>query len=375
MGRVERLKGRDGWYVSFWDPARKANVRKRIHGTRNEAARTLRDLEAQAERRRLGLDPATADAELAPLISAWQAYNSGRTRQRTWQNYALGLGQVLDWIEAQRHKLRLASDVRLADVEAWKAQALAGGLASRTVAMRVGAVRQMFRWAVRMGHLARNPLAAWEPPRGEPTRRQRALTEFEMAQLLRASQADLADVWRVFLATGLRSGELTSLEWPDVDFEGRRLLVRVVADGYHKTKRERWVPVGDGVLAILGRQRLGLADRPQTEAARRLVFASPRGAHWGNRLRRAMRRCLKAAKLDHETINLHTLRHTAATHMVAAGADVKAVQAILGHSSATVTLDVYAHAVEARKRAAVEALDRLLQLGTARTARAQAASG
>ena len=84
MGRVRELPGRQGLYVEFWHPAQKRNVRFRFRGTRREAERFLRDLLAQADRERAGLAPsASNDVEIADLIRAWRAYNSGRTRPRT----------------------------------------------------------------------------------------------------------------------------------------------------------------------------------------------------------------------------------------------------------------------------------------------------
>ena len=83
------------------------------------------------------------------------------------------------------------------------------------------------------------------------------------------------------------------------------------------------------------------------------MFVNARGNPWGENLSRRLKPCLRAAGLP-TSIDLHCLRHTFGSHLIRAGADVKTVQALLGHSSAMVTLDIYAHAFEDRKREAVE---------------------
>jgi len=370
MGRIVQIRGR--WYVEFWHPAQRRNIRRRVDGTRRQRERFLLDCLVQARREAQGLASAvTNHVEIKELIVAWQAHCAGRVRRRTWESYALGLSQVLDWLEPRRRP-RLVSDIRLADIEQFAAERLAAGASARTVAMRVAALRQMLRWAVRQGRVASNPLAAWRPPRGEKRMVRRAFTAFEFQQLLDASPPELADIWRFFVGTALRAGEVVNLEWRDVDIEGRRLHVRAEVS---KSRRDRWVYYGDAVAAIVTRLRLHLAERPQTEAARRLVFVSPKGSPWGGRLSRKFRACRRAAGLP-EGLDLHCLRHTAATHLIAGGADVKTVQRHLGHSSAMVTLDVYAHAWEANARRAAASLDDLAgRLSEARTARIARAAG
>jgi len=374
MGRIVQLKGRHGYYAEYWHPGQRRNIRKRAHGDRRQRARFLLDCEAKAQREAEGLgDAATNQVDIEELIVAWHHYNTGRTRPSTWKSYALGLGQVLDFLETCRRPRRV-SDLRLADVEAFKADALGRGLTARTVAMRVGPLRQMLTWALREGRIAANPLAAWRAPRGEHRIVRRALTAFEFQQLLNASPPDLADVWRFFAATGLRAGEVTTLEWTDLDVEGRRLHVRGEVS---KSRHDHWVYYGEAVAAILARLRLHLAERPRTEAARRLIFASPKGAAWGERLSRRLQACRKAAGLP--WFDLHCLRHTYASHIIAGGADAVTTSKQLGHSNPIVTMTVYAHAFEAKARAAAAVADDLAGMvpatSSARTARTTGTGG
>ena len=421
MGRVMTLAGRPGLYVEFWHPARGRTVRRRVKGTRRDAARILRELETAADRERLGLDEHLSnDVEIASLIKAWHAHLSGRTRSRTWESYALGLRTVLGWLEPRRRP-RLVSDLRLDDVEAFAAEALSHGLprgvdhgdlpsagvvataeelaclagvvvntvyhwralglpvrddgaydaaavrrwrearaeavplSARSVAMRVGALVALLRWAEEAGRIARNPLGRWKAPRGETRRNRRPLTEWEIAKLLEASPADLGDVWRVALATGLRAGELTSLEWDDVEWEAGRLRVRAETS---KSKRTRHVPMGPTVEAILRRLRLHLAERSDRESARRLVFTNTAGGHWQGALSRRLKPCLVAAGLR-EDIDLHTLRHTYATHLISRGVDPRTVQELLGHATMAAT-EIYTHALATRVAEAADVAEGVL---------------
>jgi integrase len=255
------------------------------------------------------------------------------------------------------------------------------------VNIQVGAVRALFNWADKQGYLRRNPIAKWRSLDAPPSFRRRALTAWEIAKLLQHSPPELADAWRFVLGTGLRAGELTSLEWADVNWDEPSIQVRAETS---KSKRSRVIPLRKDLVAVLRRQlerkagrkaraerlsdlyrrrqreggsdeaiaragqHLKVASRA-VEAAERLAFTNSAGGHWGKELTRRLKSCLKAAGLSTD-IDVHTLRHTFGSHLVAGGWDVKTVQELMGHSSATVTLDVYAHAFEGRKRDAVDAV-------------------
>ncbi|MBM4030180.1 MAG: hypothetical protein FJ291_00150 [Planctomycetes bacterium] len=371
MGRVTQLKGREGWYVEFWHPARHRNVRVRVRGTRAEASRLLTELQAKAQREHL-LGPAataTNDVEIAALVTAWRAHNSGRVRPRTWQSYAFCLHDVLTWMEAH-NRPRSVRDIRLADMEFYKAELLERGLAGRCVDMRVGALRQVLRWALREGRIASNPLEGWRPVGGPQKRDARPLTAFEIGKLLAASPSDVADVWIVFLETGLRFGELSSLEWQDIDLEARQLRVRGETS---KSRRTRFVAMTDRVASILGGLRLRLAERPETGDARRFVFVNSKGNRWRGNLWRRFKRCAARAGLPKEGVHLHALRHTFATYAIHEGCDVKTLQDILGHSTAKVTLDWYAHAFERRAAEVVGLVGRVVEEAESSARRARAA--
>ena len=324
--------------------------------TKREAEKALRDLELEAWRTRHGLGSGVADVEVETLQAVWQAEIQARCRPRTWADYAQSLAAVLGWLRDDakaegRPVPRVTGDVRLADVRRYAAERLGLGRAARTVQKSVGALRQMLTWGAEEGMIPQNPLQRWKPLKGPQRRPRRALSAFEIAKLLSMSQQPFRDIWMVLLGTGLRAGELVAMEWRDVDVEGGELHVRAECS---KSKRPRTIPLRADLLAILRKLRV------RCPGVQRRVFVqrngNPWGGPWGSHLSRRLKVCLRAAGLD-ESVDLHCLRHTFGSHLVRAGADVKSVQALLGHSSATVTLDIYAHEFGDAKREAVELIE------------------
>ena len=350
MGHIRQRAGRSGWFGTLRAAdGHRREVKLRGCRTKAEARTALLRLEHKAWEQREALGAAVpADVEIESLKTAWHAHVTTQCRPRTGESYELGLTEVMDWLT--RYAIaqglrppRLVSEIKLADVEAFAAAKLRTASA-RTTQMRVGAVRAMLRWGIRRGTIGQDPLIRWECLKGPKRRQRRSLTTFEIVKLLENSPWPFRDVWTVFLGTGLRVGELTQLEWSDVDLETMELYVRAEVS---KSKRGRTVPLRADAVAILRHLKL------QAPPGQRLVFVNRRGNRWAGDLSRRLKPCLEAAGLPKE-IDLHCLRHTFGSHLIRGGADVKTVQALLGHSSAMVTLDIYVHAFHDRTREAVE---------------------
>jgi len=387
MGRVTQLKGRTGWYLE-WTDGFGRRCRKRVHGSRGDARDLLRELELKADRDRLELGDGGPQKEpsLQELTDAWRSYLLTHRRPATWESYELGLREVMSWLGERENPLQQPSDISAADLTSFAAWKLASGVAPRTVNIRVGAVRALFNWADKQGYLRRNPIARWKSLDAPPRFRRRTLTAWEIAKLLQYSPPHLADIWRFVLGTGLRSGELASLEWRDINWDEPSIQVRAETS---ESKRSRVIPLRKDLVAVLRRQlqrrparkakaerllalyrkrlreaetdeAIKLAERHLRVASRAaeavdcVVFTNSVGGRWRKELCRRLEPCLKAAGLSTD-LDVHTLRHTFGSHLIAGGWDVKTVQELMGHSSATVTLDVYAHAFEDRKRDAVQA--------------------
>ncbi len=148
-------------------------------------------------------------------------------------------------------------------------------------------------------------------------------------------QRDLA-ILELFYSSGLRLSELTGLNLLDLDLLGDQVKVR------GKGRKERLVPLGSRASRVLRRYletRQRLASRPGAD--RQAVFLNPRGRRLTPRsVQRIVHRAYEAIGVD--GLKTHSLRHTFATHLLDAGADLRAVQELLGHASLSTT-QIYTH--------------------------------
>jgi len=219
------------------------------------------------------------------------------------------------------------------------------GLSKRSAARALSAVRSLYRYLQVHHGLALNPARAVRVPKLDkrlPTYLDRPTTQtlFDWAEQ-RAEPGDFAGVrdlaiLELFYSTGMRLSELAGLSLDDVDLLSDQAKVR------GKGKKERIVPVGSrAVLAVRRYLRLREDVVARAGADRRAVFVSARGRRLLPRsIQRLMHRLFDAVGGD--SLRVHSLRHTFATHLLDAGADLRAVQELLGHASLSST-QIYTH--------------------------------
>ena len=210
------------------------------------------------------------------------------------------------------------------------------GLDKSSLARKLSAVRSFLAHAVREGRIERNPAAEVPTPR-QARKLPRDLSVDEVFALLdRIDGSDrvaLRDrsILEFLYATGLRVGELASLDLDDVDLGAG--VVRVLGKG----NKERMVPFGEkaqrALAAWLDSARALRAAGGDGEA----VFLNLRGGRLTDRsVRRILDRRLREAAIRGH-VSPHALRHSFATHMLGAGADLRAIQELLGHASLSTT--------------------------------------
>jgi integrase len=238
-------------------------------------------------------------------------------------------------------------DVRLADVThegvaVWVAELSAAGLSAATVRQAHRVLSLAFSLAVRDGRLARNPADHVPLPRG--VKNEKVFLTVDQVEAL----AEAAGAYRLvvlFLAyTGVRFGELSALRVRRLDLMRRRAeIVEAVAEvrghavfSTPKSRQVRSVPIPRFLVDELARHVAGRAPDD-------FVFTAPRGAllRLQNFRQTVFDRAAHCAGLV--GLTPHGLRHTAASLAITSGADVKVVQQMLGHASATMTLDLYGH--------------------------------
>ncbi len=277
----------------------------------------------------------------------------------TVKAYTTDARQIARWFEAER---RAPSDVDAKAVRRCLAAVAARGAAPSTVARKLAAARALF--AVLREHeiVSQNPAElVCAPKRSAPL--PRVLDAQQISRLLEAAGSEalgLRDraMFELAYACGLRAAELAGLDLTDIDYDGEQ--VRVEGKG----SRTRYVPIGEiaqqalRVYVLRARGELLAASGHHASAAPdgrapdgRALFLS----RSGRRLRAAdARRRLRALALRSGTpgrVHPHALRHSFATHLLDGGADLLAIQQLLGHSSVSST-QVYTRVESARLRSA-----------------------
>jgi integrase/recombinase XerD len=214
---------------------------------------------------------------------------------------------------------------------------------SGNLAHRIGAVKALYHFLFRAGYLLTDPSAVLEYPRREERLPRGILTRDETRKLVEAPDTStplgLRDraILETFYATGIRASELADLKSADVDTEDR--LLRVVLG---KGKKDRNVPLtraaAEAIEAYLERGRPHIQGATKTP---RLFLARRGGRMHDALLNDLVQAAVRKAGIEkHATC--HTLRHSVATHLLKGGADIRHIQALLGHSSLSTT-ERYTH--------------------------------
>jgi len=226
-------------------------------------------------------------------------------------------------------------------VRAWVAWLSEQGFARTTVARRLAALRSWFRFLCREGVLTANPAEGVRGPRQEK-KLPHFLTGNEITRLLATPEGDSPLVLRdramleTLYSGGLRVGELVGLTLDDLDLDGGTVTVR------GKGKRERIAILGEPAVAAIQAWLEARGAVARIPARQRAVFLNHRGGRLSVRsVGRLLEKYLAQAGLDPRT-SPHTLRHSFATHLLDAGADIRGVQELLGHRSLTTT-QIYTH--------------------------------
>jgi integrase len=322
--------------------------------------------------RRLKADEPVKDARLtvAMFVPDWirKALAASGRKATTQANYAIIAKTHL--VPAPFGALTL-DKLRPSDIEALLVAKREAGLSDSTVRLIYTVCRAMLDIAVRDGLMRRNPAAAIKRPtikRNEA----RYLNLEEVGRLLAAAKGDrLEPLIVLMLGTGLRRGEALALHWSDVDLTAGHVRVRwtlarvdrrLVFDEPKTASSRRFVPLPSPVAAALKVHRSGqLAERLAApvwmpwEEHPDLVFPTVIGTPTDPRnALRAFAAIAERAGLA--GVGLHTLRHSAASALIASGAPLKVVQELLGHSSYGITADIYSHVAMEQRREAAERL-------------------
>ncbi|MFV0409071.1 MAG: tyrosine recombinase [Paracoccus sp. (in: a-proteobacteria)] len=293
---------------------------------------------------------------IATFLDA-QAAEAGAARN-TILGYGRDLADFADWLAASRLDL---DTVTRDGITAYLAYCEAQGLARSTRARRLSAIRQLTRFALEEGWREDDPAIRIQGP-GKTQRLPKVLSRDEVAALLDAvPQTGRTETDRtrnrclieLLYATGMRVSELVSLPVAATRGDPQLLLIR------GKGGKERMVPLSGPAQAAL-RDGLAIRDEAAREsplgrliAAKGARFLFPAASKAGHIARKSMNDLIRdlaiAAGIDPERVTPHVIRHAFATHLLEGGADLRAIQTLLGHADLSTT-EIYTHVLDQRMR-------------------------
>ena len=373
MRRPEKIQRKSGirWQLRYENQHRQ--IRYKTFATKAQAEAFSREIDAAV---RAGIDPARR-VHFDELVDEWRASHLAQgLRPSSVKHYEADLKRLSEFFgqrdvrsigagDLERLRNTLVERVRaeqlakferalkrnpaLADrADAIRARIQASGV--RAAAKVIGTARTLWKFAVSRGYAPRNVAEDVKKPKAIAAAATgiidaNILTPSEIARLLPQFKAGTDRVAAEFLFnTGVRFGELLGLQWEDFDWATGRVLIRRQRSGITgeltapKTKAgTRWIDLSGDLLVGLKRHRLATPG----EFVFPLDERNWRSRVWHPAFRRAGLR----------SIRIHDARHTHASLLIAAGADVVAVSRRLGHANPSITLTVYSHVFERRDAA------------------------
>jgi integrase len=351
------------WYVGRLPTGRYKYKSEVVKGSRRAAERKLREV---LRLRDQGVELDTGRITLDQHLDDWLVQLEGKKARRTLDHYRtvfrLYVRPVLGPRRLDKITLGHIEDDLIAGMRE-------RGLSGRTIRLAVSILGAAFKWGTRRGRLIRNPAESAHVPQHRP-KEMMALTP-DQVRAFREAVADdpHAALYDFLLFTGCRPGEALALRWKDLDLEAGVARIQQALSRWAAKKQDdgkviekagwefrdpkagsaRVVPLPPSLIASLrahrkvqGEYALKLGTKYRRELD--LVFANEDGGplEGRNLVQRSFKPALLEAKLP-ATVRLYDLRHTHASNLLAAGAPIKAVADRLGHASAKMTLDRYAH--------------------------------
>ncbi len=345
-------KRRSRWVIDFYDQYGERRWKTMPEGTTKAQAREeLRAIEDMVDE---GVYlPKSKTPLFCKVARDWIEYKRPKLRESTWEVYEGHVRnhfQDLDGLKINR--------INIATIEQFITTRQMKGMNLGTLRKVLVTLGQILSYAVRHKYLGHNPLKEAERPRGQGEENQdehiRILTPVQLNALFGLVETQkYRTLFLLAMFTGARQGELLGLKWGDIDWAACQINIqRTFNKGRFfatKTKTSnRKIDLAPTVMVELKKWKLAC---PKNELD--LVFPNGAGGpiNYSNMVRRHYHPALEAAGLPR--IRFHDLRHTYASLMISHGENIKYIQSQLGHSSPTVTLNVYAHLMKPTNQEAV----------------------
>ena len=317
----------------------------------------LREIEEQVEKRTY--IPAKNIPTFSEVAKDWLKYKKPNLRASTWSVYEGHNRNHFNDLNPRK-----INRITIADIEAYITDRQNEGMNILTLRKILVTLGQILAYAVRHRYLDYNPLRDAERPRGQGKRKEqkrniRVLNMTEINALLMAVEDQkYRTLIRLAKFSGVRQGELVGLKWSDIDWDNNQIHIQRTFNNqaWYDVKTEtsdRKIDIGPAMMTELKKWKLACPPNKLN-----LVFPNEAGGpiNHSNLVRRYFLPALENAKID--TITWHSLRHTYASLLIEQGENIKYIQTQLGHSSPTVTLNVYAHLMKPVNQEAACRLER-----------------
>ncbi len=335
-------------------------VRRSIYGkTMKEVRQRMTAIQQSID---AGLYQTPSKITVSEWLSEWlETFCKPKVKPLTYSAYKASI---------ETHITQTLGNIKLQALKGMQIQRLyngmtASGISGKSVKNMGAILHKAFSVAIKQGLISVNPCDAAELPKVVHKEIQ-PFTDAEIPIFLKAIESHpFKNAYAVDLFTGMREGELLGLSWPQVDFKNKRIVInqqlqreKIKGGKYyiaHSTKsgKSRTIKPPDITFRYLMAERVRQAEN-QLAAGEfwnnpdNLVFTNEKGRHLAIFTFYKNFKTI-AASIGRPDARPHDLRHTAATVAIASGADIKSVQDMLGHSTASFTLNVYAHTSEKMK--------------------------
>lgn len=343
------------------DPGTGKPIRRSIYG--NTQAEVRKQMIAVLRELDKGTYQAPEKVTVAQWMEEWlSTFCANKVKPLTLQSYR---GIIKNHIIPAIGSLKLQA-VKGTHIQRLYNSMTAAGLSGKTIKNVSAVLHKAFGVAMKQGIIAANPCGAAELPKAEH-KEIHPLTDNEIPLFLSAIDASpMRNAYALCLFAGLREGECLGLSWGQVDFEKGRITVsqqlqkekskggRYYIAPTTKSGKPRTIEPPPIAFQYLKAERVKQLENrlkagPEWDNSDDLVFTDEAGKHYALHTFYKRFKAI-AASIGRPDARPHDLRHTAATVAIASGADIKSVQDLLGHATASFTLNVYAHTSEQMMR-------------------------
>jgi len=319
------FKRNNVWYLTYYYKGKR--YRKRISRSKRIAEIALSDLQVKIDRDEIGL-MAIRNITFKKLTQEYLEYSKANKAESSYER---------DLLIINKHALsyfgeRMLKQITPKMVEGYIIKR-SSEVNESTVNRELNTIFNLFRKAVDWGYIHESPCHGIKKLKEKRSTVPKFLPSEEITRLLSVCPPKIYALLYLGIYTGGRQSELFNLEWSDIDFERRQIIIQNKEDWHTKSYRHRVIPINDKIIEVLLEQK--------KVSQSRYVFSQENGEKLNkNKIRRTFEKTMRDAGID--STDFKILRHTYASHLVMRGVDIRTVQKLLGHHSIKMT-EKYSH--------------------------------